>query len=131
MDDVVNELVSKGMNAPMQPSDQFSNPKGEPITLTEFISEKASGYLEEVVGPDGGPKSTAYNSGHLNGPRLERLMSGVVTKEFDKEINKGVTEIKNEIRGLMQKAAAEWLAKFQAETVAAIEGAKSLAIRSQ
>ena len=129
VDEVVNDLVSKGMQATMQPSDQFSNPKGEPITLTDFIAEKASGYLEETVGPNGGPKDTGYND--RNEKRINQLMAGVVTKEFDKEVNQGVTEIKNEIRGLMQKAAAEWLAKFQAETVTAIEGAKTLAIRSR
>lgn len=128
VDDVIDELVTKGMQATMQPSDQFSNPKGEPITLTDFVAEKASGYLEETVDLEGKPaQRSAY--GKTVQPRLSYILQGVVTREIDDEIKKGVSEIKVKVRNQMKSAAAEWLAKFQAETVAGIEKAKQLASR--
>ena len=75
----------------MQPSDQFSNPKGEPITLTDFIAEKAEGYLSESVNDKGEPTaSTAYGS--RTTPRLNYLMSDVIDAAFDKEVQRGVTD---------------------------------------
>lgn len=129
VDEVVEGLVSKGMQAEMQPSDQFSNPKGDPITLTQFIAEKAEGYLEETVSRDGGKPNTGFNAN--NTKRINYIMQGVIDREFEKEVSKGVMDIKKDIRSQMQQAAAEWLAKFQAETVTGIEKAKTLAIRSQ
>ena len=128
VDDVVADLVSKGMQATMQPSDQFSNPKGEPITLTEFIAEKAGGYLEEKVNDSGAPYTGGYSERAQT--RLNHHLRGVINSEFEKEVNSGVTEIKNTIRNQMKEAAAEWLAKFQAETVTGIEKAKALASRT-
>lgn len=128
VDDVVEELVTKGMQATMQPSDQFSNPKGEPITLTDFIAGKASGYLEETVDREGKP-ARPNGFGQTVQSRLSYILQGVVTRELDDEVKKGVSEIKTKVRNQMKSAAAEWLAKFQAETVAGIESAKQLASR--
>ena len=127
VDEVVEELISKGMQAQMQPSDQFSNPKGDPVTLTEYIADKASGYLEEVVGTDGGAPRQGYNSTNIK--RIDFMMGRVVDSAFEKEMQAGVSEIKRNIRDQMKEAAAAWLAKFQAETVTGIEQAKALASR--
>lgn len=127
VDQVVNDLVSKGMNSPMQPSDQFSNPKGDPITLTEFIAEKASVYLDEKVNSDGSRSSGGYND--RSKPRIEWVMANVIDAEFKKDVESGVRDIKSEIRNQMKSAAAEWLAKFQAQTVSGIEAAKQLAAK--
>ncbi len=57
-------------------------------------------------------------------------MKGVITKQFEDELKAEVRTMKDEIRNQMKSAAAEWLAKFQAETVAGVEGAKALQLRT-
>ena len=127
VDETISGLIENGMQTHMQPSDQFSNPKGEPITLTEFIAEKASGYLEEKVGRDGKPSTGSY--GDAKTTRLNFFLSMAIDSAFEKEVNAGVAEIKGTIRAQMKDAAAAWLSKFQAETVSGIEAAKALASR--
>ena len=127
MDAIIADVIEKGMTTPMQPSDAFSHPKGEPITAAEFIALGAEQYLEAHVNSEGKPSKPGSYS-HTQ-KRMEYFLSQVVTKQFSDEIGKQVREITMQIREQMKSAAAAWLAKFQAETVVAVEKAKALAIR--
>jgi hypothetical protein len=129
LEEVVTDVINKGLSAELQPSDEFSTPKGQPITPLEFIAKGAENFLDGHVN-DRGEATSKSNYGNSTSRRIDYFMRGVVTKQFDDELKKEVVAMKNEIRGQMKSAAAEWLAKFQAETVAGVEGAKALQLRT-
>jgi len=109
----------------LQPSDEFSPPKGQPITPLEFIAKGAENFLDGHVNDKGEATSpSAYGS--RTSRRIDYFMQGVITKQFEDELKREVKAMKDEIRNQMKSAAAEWLAKFKAETVAGGEGAKDL-----
>ena len=127
MEATIADVIEKGMNTPIQPSDNFSNPKGGVITMSDFIAQGAEKYLETTTNDRGVPeKRSSYNRVET---RLNRFLAQVITNDIDNEIRKQVATITTEIRNQMKSAAAEWLAKFQAETVAGVEKAKALASR--
>ena len=126
MDSIITDVLEKGMSTTMQPSDNFSNPKGESITPAEFIAQGAEKYMSDTVQRDGSPHD---RYGGQSMTRLQWALAEVVTKKFEDEMRKAVSEITGQIREQMKEAAAAWMAKFQAETVAKIEGAKELASR--
>ncbi len=130
MDAIINDVLEKGLAATIQPSDTFSNPKGEPISPAEYIARGAETYMSERVEKDGSTAS-ASTYGNVKGhwTRMEWALARVVDRQFEDEMKKAVSEITKSIRLQMQEAAAAWMAKFQAETVAQIEGAKQLASR--
>jgi hypothetical protein len=131
MNAIITDVLEKGLTATVQPSDNFSNPKGEPISPAEFIAQGAEKYMSERVDREGKtPDPTAYShmgKGHWT--RMEWALAQVINKQFEDEMKKAVSEITKSIRLQMQEAAAAWMAKFQAETVTQIEGAKQLASR--
>ncbi len=128
MDAIINDVLEKGLAAMVQPSDTFSNPKGEPISPAEFIAQGADKFMSERVGRDGTTETDVYGNKKGN-TRMEWALAQVVNKQFEDEMKKAVSEITKSIRLQMQEAAAAWMAKFQAETVAQVEGAKQLASR--
>lgn len=129
LEEVISDVIDKGLSAELQPSDEFSTPKGEPITPLEFIAKGAENFLDGHVNDKGEAASpSAYGSRTTR--RIDYFMRGVITKQFDDELKREVQTMKTEIRGQMKSAAAEWLAKFQAETVAGVEGAKALQLRT-
>jgi hypothetical protein len=130
LEEVVSEVIDKGLSSPLQPSDEFSTPKGQPITPLEFIAKGAESFLDGHVN-DKGEATKPSGYGDRTSRRIDYFMKGVITKQFDDELKKEVTAMKTEIRNQMSAAAAEWLAKFQAETVAGIEGAKALQVRTK
>lgn len=128
LEEVVSGVIERGLSSELQPSDEFSTPKGQPITPLEYIAKGAENFLDGHVDDNGNSaKPSAYGSRTTR--RIDYFMQGVITKQFDDELKKEVTAMKNEIRNQMKSAAAEWLAKFQAETVAGVEGAKALQLR--
>lgn len=124
LEEVVTEVIEKGLSREVQPSDQFSTPKGQPVTPLEFIAKGAENFLEQHVDDKGNVVSpSAYNR---TTRRIDQFMKGVITRQFEDEINREVKSIKAEILSQMKAAASAWLAKFQAETAAGIEKAKAL-----
>jgi hypothetical protein len=130
LEEVVSDVIDKGLSSPLQPSDEFSTPKGQPITPLEFIAKGAENFLDGHVN-DKGEATKPSSYGDRTSRRLDYFMKGVITTQFEDELKKEVTAMKTEIRNQMSAAAAEWLAKFQAETVAGIEGAKALQVRTK
>lgn len=129
LEEVITDVINKGLSADVQPSDEFSTPKGQPITPLEFIAKGAENFLEGHV-DDKGEATSKSQYGNRTSRRIDYFMRGVITNGFDAELKKEVDAMKTEIRNQMKSAAAEWLAKFQAETVAGVEGAKALQLRT-
>ncbi len=130
MDAIITDVLEKGLTATVQPSDTFSNPKGEPISPAEFIAQGAETFMSERVERDGSTASrNSYGNVKGHWTRMEWALAHVINKQFEDEMKKAVSEITKSIRLQMQEAAAAWMAKFQAETVAQVEGAKQLASR--
>lgn len=128
MQEVIDEVIEKGLTKELQPSDEFSTPKGEPITPLEYIARGAENFLDGHVNEKGEAcRPSSYNRTKR---RIDHFMSDVITKQFEDELNKEVRAMKNQIRDQMKSAAAEWLAKFQAETVTGVENAKALQLRT-
>lgn len=128
LEEVVSDVIDKGLSAELQPSDEFSTPKGQPITPLEFIAKGAENFLDGHVDEKG--NSVSPSSYNRTSRRIDHFMKGVITKQFEDELKAEVRTMKDEIRNQMKSAAAEWLAKFQAETVAGVEGAKALQLRT-
>lgn len=128
LEEIVSDVIDKGLSKELQPSDEFSTPKGAPITPLEYIAKGAENFLYGHVNDKG--ESAAPSSYGRTNRRIDYLMSGVITRQFEDELKAEVKKMKDDIRGQMKSAAAEWLAKFQAETVAGVEGAKALQLRT-
>lgn len=124
LEEVVTDVIDKGLTRELQPSDEFSTPKGEPITPLEFIAKGAENFLDQHVDDKG--NATEPSSYNHTKRRIDHFMQGVITRQFEDEINKEVKTIKAEILSQMKAAASAWLAKFQAETATGIENAKAL-----
>lgn len=124
LEEVVNDIIEKGLTRELQPSDEFSTPKGEPVTPLEFIAKGAESFLEQHVDEKG--NATSPSSYNRTKRRIDHFMQGVITRQFEDEINKEVRTIKADILNQMKAAASAWLAKFQAETATGIEKAKAL-----
>ena len=128
LEEVISDVIEKGLTKELQPSDEFSTPKGVPVTPLEFIAKGAESFLQTPVDGDGHAVTPgAYSRGK---PRIHHYMQGVITRQFEDEIGKEVKAMKSQIRDQMKNAAAEWLAKFQAETVTGVENAKALQLRT-
>ena len=128
LQEVVTDIIDKGLSRELQPSDEFSTPKGEPITPLEFIAKGAEKFLEQHL-DDNGNIVTPNTFSRRTSRRIDIYMRGVITAQFEKELGAEVAAMKTQIRDQMKAAASEWLAKFQAETVAGVEKAKALASR--
>lgn len=124
LDATIDKIVEEGLTTELQPSDEFSTPKGEPITPLEYIAKGAESFLEQHVDSKG--NAVSPSSMNRTKRRIDQYMEGVITRQFEDEIAKEVRKIKEQILQQMKAAASEWLAKFQAETATGIEQAKAL-----
>lgn len=96
------ELLSAKIDAALEPvvKDVLDRPmladpysKKDPVTLREFIGLVGRDFLETRVDSQGKPSTSTYDT-----PRIQRLVSELVSRDFQTEITKETRNIVNEVR---------------------------------
>ena len=100
---VATPIILEAMTRPMQPTDQWGNPVGEPTTLAGVISKRIGDWVSDNVDREGKPaKLNHYNSSDVR-PRGEYLIRNIVNNELKVAVDKEVSKI---VAGLKAKATS-------------------------
>jgi hypothetical protein len=92
---IINELLDK----PLQPTDGFGNPKGEPMSLQEVLAKHIEQWATTTVNRDGLPtKKDGYT--HVV-TRIDLMLGSIVNAEMKKQMD---SEIKNLVATLKDSA---------------------------
>lgn len=111
VDDAAKAAIAEAMGAARQPTDEFGQPVGEPVTLAGMIAAQVKAWQEETVDTyDGKPKKAdPYSNGRVV-TRKEYLLRQVGASEFEKlakeEVAKVRTEAKAKIDATIKAAVA-------------------------
>ena len=111
IDAIANPIISAALTKPMQPTDQWGNPIGEPTTLAGVISKRVGDWVNDHVDREGKPsKLTHYNSGDVRS-RGEYLIRNIINSELkvavDKEVSKIVSDLKSKATSGIAASVAE------------------------
>jgi hypothetical protein len=101
--DIVKEVVA----TPVQPTNTYGEPKGEPITLRELILKEVNTYLQQGV--DGRGRSDRCSSDKI--PRIRWFITTAVRKAIDEEYAKVIKDAGEEMRRNMDGRIADLFRK--------------------
>lgn len=104
----VGEMIEK---ANMMQTNNYGEPKGEPMTFKEYIAYRAENYMSENVDINGKSKteSNSYNWRSC-GPRLTVLMRSYIRDSMEAAAKSAVTDINKVIAKNIEKAAKDAIA---------------------
>lgn len=102
----VGEMIE---SANMMRTNQYGEPKGEPLTFKEYIAMRAEAYMSEPVNYNGQSKSESNDSYNwrVDGPRLTVLMRSYIRETLEKHAKAAVTDVNKVIATNIGKAAQE------------------------
>jgi hypothetical protein len=102
----VGEMIE---SANMMRTNQYGEPKGEPMTFKEYIASRAEAYMSEPVNYNGQSKSEMNDSYNwrADGPRLTVLMRSYIRETLEKHAKAAVTDVNKVIADNIGKAAKE------------------------
>lgn len=89
---VLDPIVMNSVTQPLQPTDAWGNPRGEPVTLLQYIQIRVDAWFDEKVDPYGhtlSPDDARYAKGK---PRLEWMVAKVVDAVADDKLRKTIDE---------------------------------------
>lgn len=93
----------------MRKTNQYGEPKGDPMTFIEYIASRADAYMTENVNSAGQSKeesSDSYNW-RLAGPRLTVLMRMYIGQTMDAAAKTAVNDVNKVIAKNIEKAALD------------------------
>lgn len=102
--------IEAALTRAVQPTDHYGQPKGEPVTLHEVITEKAMSWLTT-------PASERYGESRMT--PVERLIKEEVERAFAREVKAALDEAKQQVKDAVQQQGARVLA----ETITRMAGA--------
>src|SRR5690606_17583583 len=105
---IIEELLSK----PMQPTDGFGNPIGQPTNLQGVLAQHVANWASTTVDREG---RVVKNDGYFQSgsPRIEWALGQIVNGELKKQVE---AEVKR-ITGVLREAATNNIAKQIGEQV--------------
>lgn len=110
--DQINGVISDLLLKPLQPTDGFGSPVGEPVTLASLIQHEAKQYLTANVDYHG--KLTKRGGfGDRGKTRLDFIVSEALREQFK-------TSIDAEVRKMVEQVKAATLASISADVAKAI-----------
>lgn len=120
VDDAAKAAIAAAMGAARQPTDEFGNPVGEPVTLAGMIATQVKAWQDETVDTyDGKPKKADPYSNGRTVTRREYLVRQVGSQEFEKlakeEVQKVRTEAKARIDATIKGAVASAIQSLAAK----------------
>lgn len=98
--------------ANMRKTNQYGEPKGDPMTFIEYIASRADAYMSEDVDSNGKSKAESgdgYNW-RSSGPRLTVLMKMYIQDTLNKSAKEAVTDVNKVIAKNIEKAAKDAIA---------------------
>lgn len=115
---IVGPAIDEFLKRPMQPTDGFGNPIGEPVTMAGIVTKQVEQWAAVMVSRDGKPigKDSYGGYGRESMTRLEFSMAQLVDRDLQAAVKKEVDAIKVQLKA---KASAV-IAKQIAEQVAAL-----------
>lgn len=106
-DEVIRErvapLVEQAMTEPIQRTDDFGVPRGEPTTLRAEILKTAQSWLSS---PD-----PSYSADRVRKSRVQKLIADEVDRALTSELKAAVTAAKAEVTAAVQEKGAAVLAE--------------------
>lgn len=99
IDAQVGAIVSAALDTNIQPTNEWGEPKGKPLSLREMVGNSARNYLGVKVNKDGA--ESTYNA---DTTRLEFIVKKVVASEFDYRMQ---TEVKKAVEMARNEAVAK------------------------
>jgi hypothetical protein len=108
-------LVWQIMEAGIQPTNQYGEPKGDRMTVTELIADAARQYMETRVDRDG--KVSSYRGGMI---RLDWVVNEAVRKHVASKIEESIQDPKSTLAEALTDAVRRVLATFLADAKVSI-----------
>lgn len=106
-----------------QKTNNYGEPKGEPLTFTEYIASRAEVYMSEKVDSQGrGKEECGSYDFRPNGPRLTVLMKLYIQEHLNACAKAAVTDINKVIAQNIQKAATDAIALASTNIVVSVKG---------
>lgn len=105
----VGEMIEK---ANLRKTNQYGEPKGEPMTFIEYIASRADAYMSEDVDLNGKSKAEANDSYNWRacGPRLTVLMRSYIRDTLEKAAKTALTDVNKVVAQNIEKAARDAIA---------------------
>ena len=106
---IIEELLAK----PIQPTDGYGNPIGEPTTLESVLVKHIEQWATTIVDREGKPVKAAKDPYHNGSQRLSWALGAIVNGQLKKQIDAEVARI----AGILKEAATSNIAKQIAEKI--------------
>jgi hypothetical protein len=111
VDDKATSIIEELLTKPLQPTDGFGNPVGEPVSLQAVLAQHIAQWASTPVDRHGKPtKNDNYNQ---TAPRIDWTLGAIVNDRLKKDIDAEVAKIV----GTLKTAATNNIAKQIAEKV--------------
>lgn len=100
----VGEMIE---TANLRPTNNYGEPKGEPMTFIEYIASRADAYMSEDVDLNGKNKSEGDYNWRSAGPRLTVLMRSYIRHTLEEHAKKAVADVNTAVAKNIEKAAKD------------------------
>jgi hypothetical protein len=97
-------------SANLQHTNNYGEPKGEPLTFIEYIVSRAECYMSEPVNWKGKTRQEESYNWSLEGPRLAVLMKLHIKETLEKEAKSAVSDVNKVIAKNIEAAAKSAIA---------------------
>lgn len=112
--DQVKARIEELLANPLQRTDAFGQPVGEPVSLAAILNERVTSWATDLVNAQGLAADKNGYGYREAVPRIEWLLKQVASSELQSAVSKEVERIKAELKA----AATQGIAKQIAEKVA-------------
>lgn len=103
IDEAIKPMVDELLEKPIQLTNGYGEPKGEPVTLTEVVMERITAHLNQ---------KTRYGSEKTN---LDEMIDKMIGYGLKGELQKLVDQAKGQIRAAVKEKAAQVIAETVTE----------------
>lgn len=103
---VVVPLIAEAFKAPIQRTNAYGDPSGDPITLRDLVLAEAKKVL-----------TSASSTGYRDEPLARRLVREMVEKELTAQLSAAIKEERAKVVAAVRAKAADLIAKAVAEGV--------------
>lgn len=111
---IVMPVIEALLQKPLQPTDAFDNPRGEPTTLQGILLDAVTGWASVPVNREGKPSKDTYTT---RTSRLEHFVGECVNRELDSLIREEVRKLQAQFKAAATKRIAEQIAAQVASIV--------------
>jgi hypothetical protein len=109
----VGPIIEAILSKPLQPTDGFGNPLGEPTTLTEVVAKRLEGWAQDPVDDRGqvvSARSDSWNRQQAK-PRIEALIKSVIDRHMAEHLSRHVEQLRTQLKAGAEKTIAEAIAR--------------------